>query len=137
MRRLDWRSVGMVTSSVNRGSAALVPDMIAGRGPPLTGTGIAAGGAAGRGGGGALGFSSAFLSCAGARSEVDDSIRLAKTTAKPMQRIVLDMEPLLLTRGAGELLAAVEILTQPVGPHKAIPHRHDEPARVPLTATMP
>src|SRR5919201_120566 len=127
MRRLDSRSVGMVTSSVNRGSAAFVPAGT--RGKPLAGAATFAGGGAG--------LSSAFLPCARTRIGTDDSIRLASTTARPMQRIVLDMEPLLWTRRAGELLTTLEILTQQVGPHKAIPHRHDEPARVPLTATMP
>src|SRR5437899_249851 len=47
MRRLDWRSVGMVTSSVNRGSAALVPGTTPRRGATF-GMGGATGGAAAR-----------------------------------------------------------------------------------------
>src|SRR5437879_3039604 len=108
MSRLDWRSVGMVTSSVNRGSAFLV----AGRGPGGSrGAALAGGGAAGGGAGfGASTFAgSAFLSlsCAGARSAADDSIRLTRTKTRPMQRIVLDMGTLQVTRGAGEILATV------------------------------
>src|SRR5205823_3047986 len=145
MSRLDWRSVGMVTSSVNRGSA----DLVAGRAPAArggvfgTGGGGSAGGAAFAGAGagfpssffaGALSFSLS-LSWAGARRAADDSIRLTRTKTRPMQRIVLDMGTLQVTRGVGEILATVEILTQQGGAHKAIPHRHDDPAGVRLTAT--
>ena len=45
-----------------------------------------------------------------------------------MQRIVLDMGTLPVTRGVREILATVEILTEQGGAHKAIPHRHDDPA---------
>src|SRR5438067_10005398 len=98
MRPFDSRSVGMVTSSVNRGSSL-------GRSTVLP---------AGTGGAG--------FGCARTRSGADDSSRPARATARPIHRHVLDMGPLSLrARGAGDLLATVQILTQPGGGHKAIP----------------